>query len=429
MNHKINRKISVIGLGYVGLPIAVAFSQSMKVIGFDISQNRIDELKNGIDRTGEVSTTDLKASNIHFISDFRELSEADFHIVTVPTPVDDKKQPNLEALFLATETVGKILKEGDIVVYESTVYPGLTEEECAPILENKSGLICGKDFFLGYSPERINPGDCKNTLSTIVKIVSAQDKNTLEIMTDVYSLVVDAEVYKAPSIKVAEAAKVIENTQRDLNIALINELAILFGKMGIDTHDVLDAAGTKWNFLPFKPGLVGGHCVGVDPYYLTYRSSMLGYIPEVILAGRKINDSIGKYIADKVIDKLKSKCDDFSELVVTILGVTFKENISDIRNTKVLDIINELKKHSLQLQIYDPYADSDFESQHNLKLTEFSDLKKSDVIILAVPHKNFIKEGWQLVTKLTKTNGSIVFDIKSILDRNYKPQGIELVRF
>ena len=428
MSHTANRKISVIGLGYVGLPIAIAFSQCMKVIGFDINQNRIDELKNGIDKTGEVPTTELKTSNINFISDFRELSDADFHIITVPTPVDDKKQPNLEALFLATETVGKILKEDDIVVYESTVYPGLTEEECIPILENKSGLICGKDFFLGYSPERINPGDCKNTLSTIVKIVSAQDKNTLEIIANVYSLVVDAEIYKASSIKVAEAAKVIENTQRDLNIALINELAILFEKMDIDTHDVLDAASTKWNFLPFKPGLVGGHCVGVDPYYLTYKSSMLGYIPEVILAGRKINDSIGKYVADKVIDKLKSKYDDLSGLVVTILGVTFKENIPDIRNTKVLDIIIELKEYPLEIQIHDPYADSDFESQHNLKLIEFKDLKKSDVIILAVPHRDFIKQGWQLVSKLANIGGCIVFDIKSILNRNCKPEEIELFR-
>ena len=429
MNYTTNRKISIIGLGYVGLPIAVAFSQSMKVIGFDISQNRIDELKNGIDRTGEVSTAKLKKSNINFISNSEELSEADFHIITVPTPVDDKKQPNLEALFLATETVGKILKEGDIVVYESTVYPGLTEEECAPVLESKSGLICGKDFFLGYSPERINPGDCKNTLSTIVKIVSAQNKNALDIIADVYSLVVDAGVYKAPSIKVAEAAKVIENTQRDLNIALINELAILFEKMDIDTHDVLEAAGTKWNFLSFEPGLVGGHCVGVDPYYLTYKSSTLGYVPEVILAGRKINDSIGKYVADKVINKLKSKCDDFSGLVVTILGVTFKENIPDIRNTKVLDIVAVLKEYPLEIQIHDPYADSDFESQHHLKLTEFTDLKKSDVIILAVPHRNFIEQGWRLVSKLINTSGGIVFDIKSILDRNCKPEGIELFRF
>ena len=429
MSQTTNRKISIIGLGYVGLPIAVAFSRSTKVIGFDISQNRIDELKNGIDRTDEVSSAELKTSNINFISNFKELSEADFHIITVPTPVDDKKQPNLKSLFLATETLGKILKKGDIVVYESTVYPGLTEEECAPILENQSGLRCGKDFFLGYSPERINPGDRKNTLSKIVKIVSAQNKNTLNIIADVYSLVVDAGIYKAPSIKVAEAAKVIENTQRDLNIALINELAILFEKMDIDTHDVLKAAGTKWNFLSFEPGLVGGHCVGVDPYYLTYKSSTLGYTPEVILAGRKINDSIGKYVAEKVINILKSKYYDFNGVVITILGVTFKENIPDIRNTKVLDIIVALKDYPLEIQIHDPHADNDFERQHNLKLTELADLKKSDVIILAVPHRNFIEQGWRLVSKLANTNGSIVFDIKSILNRKQKPKGIELYRF
>jgi len=430
MNKTTDRKISVIGLGYVGLPIAVAFGQSREVIGFDISKNRISDLKNGFDKTNEVKNDALESSNINFISDFKKLSEADFHIITVPTPVDKTKKPNLEALLSASDTVGKILKEGDIVVYESTVYPGLTEEECAPVLEKQSGLKCGKDFFLGYSPERINPGDKKNTLSSIIKIVSAQDKNTLNIISDVYSLIVDAGVYKAPSIKVAEAAKVIENTQRDLNIALINELAILFEKMDIDTQDVLKAAGTKWNFLSFEPGLVGGHCVGVDPYYLTYKSSMLGYTPEVILAGRKINDGIGKYIADIVIDKLKNKYDDFDRLVVTILGVTFKENISDIRNTKVLDIINELKKHSLQVQIHDPLANNDdFEIQYKLNLTKLSDLRKSDVIILAVPHSNFIKQGWSLISRLTNNDGSIVFDVKSILDRDSRPEKVELFRF
>jgi UDP-N-acetyl-D-galactosamine dehydrogenase len=429
MSHTINRSISITGLGYVGLPIAIAFDQTMKVIGFDVNQSRIDELKNGIDRTGEVKLDMLRTSNISFTSDFNELSKANFHIITVPTPIDDAKKPNLKPLLSASKTVGKILKKGDIVVYESTVYPGVTEDECAPILESQSGLKCGKDFFLGYSPERINPGDKKNTLNTIVKIISAQDQNTLNIIADVYSLVVDAGLYKAPSIKVAEAAKVIENIQRDLNIALINELAILFKKMNIDTHDVLDAASTKWNFLSFEPGLVGGHCIGVDPYYLTYKSTLLGYEPEVILAGRKINNAVGKYITDTVINNLKAKHKDLSGVVVTVLGVTFKENIPDIRNTKVLDILMELEKHPMEIQIYDPYVDSDeFKNQYKFTVTELNNIKESDAIILAVPHSNFVEQGWELISKLVNPDSCIVFDVKSILKRSSKPKNIELFR-
>jgi len=429
MNEVVNRSISVIGLGYVGLPVAAAFGQLSKVIGFDINQKRVDELKNGIDKTGEVVSSELSASNVHFTSDLNELSKADFHIVAVPTPIDDSRNPDLRPLLSASRSVGKILKKGDIVVYESTVYPGATEDECASILEKESGLKSGKDFFLGYSPERINPGDKKHTFKTIKKVVSAQDENTLQIVADVYSLVVEAGVFKASSIKVAEAAKVIENTQRDLNIALMNELAILFKRMDIDTHDVLEAAGTKWNFLPFEPGLVGGHCIGVDPYYLTYKSVSLGYSPQVILSGREINDGMGKYIAKTLIDNLKKENKDLGEVVITILGITFKENVPDIRNTRVIDIITELGNFPVKIQVYDPCADSvDVNNKHQIVLTEFDDLKTSDAVILAVPHDDFVTQEWKLISNLLNSEGGIVYDIKSILDRNKKPDNVNLIR-
>tara|TARA_B100000586_G_C20095861_1_gene422386 strand:- start:188 stop:1480 length:1293 start_codon:yes stop_codon:yes gene_type:complete len=429
MSQSINRSISVTGLGYVGLPLATAFGKKTKIIGFDINQSRINELKNSIDKTNEVISSELLSSDIDFTSDFNDLSKADFHIIAVPTPVDESKNPNLEFLFLASKTIGKILKKGDIVVYESTVYPGTTEYECLPILEDESGLKCGKDFFIGYSPERINPGDKVHTFEEIIKVVSAQDKNTLEIISNIYSLVVNAGVYQAPSIKVAEAAKVIENTQRDLNIALINELAILFKKMDIDTRDVLDVAGTKWNFLKFEPGLVGGHCIGVDPYYLTYKSLSLGYKPEVILAGRNINDSIGEYIANNVIDTLKLKNNDLRDIVITILGITFKENVSDIRNTRVIDMLVTLRGFPVKIQIYDPFADkTNFKSEYQSNLYEFDDLKKSDAVILAVPHNDFITQGWKLIKKIMNPEGGIVYDVKSILDRNKKPNNIDLIR-
>ena len=429
MNEVVNRSISVIGLGYVGLPVAAAFGQLSKVIGFDINQKRVDELKNGIDKTGEVVSSELSASNVHFTSNLNELSKADFHIVAVPTPIDDSRNPDLRPLLSASRSVGKILKKGDIVVYESTVYPGATEDECASILEKESGLKSGKDFFLGYSPERINPGDKKHTFKTIKKVVSAQDENTLQIVADVYSLVVEAGVFKASSIKVAEAAKVIENTQRDLNIALMNELAILFKRMDIDTHDVLEAAGTKWNFLPFEPGLVGGHCIGVDPYYLTYKSVSLGYSPQVILSGREINDGMGKYIAKTLIDNLKKENKDLGEVVITILGITFKENVHDIRNTRVIDIITELGNFPVKIQVYDPCADSvDVNNKHQIVLTEFDDLKTSDAVILAVPHDDFVTQEWKLISNLLNSEGGIVYDIKSILDRNKKPDNVNLIR-
>jgi len=429
MNVASKRSISVIGLGYVGLPLAFEFSKKTKVIGFDINQKRLDELKNGVDKTGELNSSKLRASNVYFTSDMNELSKADFHIVAIPTPIDGSKKPDLQLLLSASQTIGKILKIGDIVVYESTVYPGVTEDECVPVLENESGLKCGKDFFLGYSPERINPGDKKNTLNTIVKIVSAQDKNTLNIIAGVYSLVVDAGIYKAPSIKVAEAAKVIENTQRDLNIALVNELAILFKRMNIDTHDVLEAASTKWNFLPFEPGLVGGHCIGVDPYYLMYKSASLGYTPQVILSGRGINDGMGKYISEILIDNFKKENKALDKIVVTILGITFKENVPDIRNTRVIDIITELNNQQITTQVYDPLADSnDVKEEYNINLTEFDKLQKANAIILAVAHDEFVEQGWKLISELLVSEGSLVYDIKCILDRNKKPENINLIR-
>ena len=430
MNTIIDRNISVIGLGYVGLPVAVAFSQYGRVIAFDINKKRIDELNNSIDKTGEVESEELNTPNIFFTDDSAELSNANFHIVAVPTPINEAKEPNLEPLLSASKIVGNILKKGDIVIYESTVYPGATENECANVLEKESKLICGKDFFIGYSPERINPGDKNHTLKTIKKIVSAQDENTLDTVADIYSLVIDAGVYKASSIKVAEAAKVIENTQRDLNIALMNELAILFKTMDIDTHDVLEAAGTKWNFLPFEPGLVGGHCIGVDPYYLTFKSEQLGYTPQVILSGRVINDSMGKYIADKIIHELKRKDKKIQEVIVTILGFTFKENIPDIRNTRVIDIINEFNQHSISTQIYDPRANAnDVRTEYQIELVDFQNIKKSDVVILAVPHKELISRGWEFILNIMVASGGIVFDVKGVLNRSKKPNNIKLYRF
>ena len=429
MNDVKSRSISVIGLGYVGLPVAVAFGETSKVIGFDINQSRVEELKKGIDKTDEVGLSELNAANILYTSDTNELAKADFHIVAVPTPIDSSKKPDLTPLLSASITVGQILKKGDIVVYESTVYPGATEDECASILENESGLKSGKDFFLGYSPERINPGDKKHTFKTIKKVVSAQDEATLEIVADVYSSVVEAGVFKAASIKVAEAAKVIENTQRDLNIALMNELAVLFKRMDIDTHDVLEAAGTKWNFLPFQPGLVGGHCIGVDPYYLTHKSTSLGYEPQVILSGREINDSMGHFVSNSVIESLKETGKALEELTITILGITFKENVPDIRNTRVIDIIDELGHFPVTIQVYDPCADSlDVKDEYQIDLVEIGELGKADAIILAVPHNNFLEQGWKLITELLNDDGGIVYDIKSILDRNSIPGNINLFR-
>ncbi len=429
MSRLLGRRLSVIGLGYVGLPVAVAFGQCCKVIGFDINSKRISELLNGIDKTGEVDSSDLGSSNVLYTSDLNQLANADFHIVAVPTPIDENNRPDLTPLLSASRSVGKILKKGDIVVYESTVYPGATEKECAQILEEVSGLISGKDFYLGYSPERINPGDKKHTFKSIKKVVSAQNKEVLEIIAEIYSQVVEAGVFKASSIKVAEAAKVIENTQRDLNIALMNELAVLFERMDIDTSDVLEAAGTKWNFLPFQPGLVGGHCIGVDPYYLTHKSIELGYSPKVILSGREVNDNMGKFIADSLLDVLNNIDKDIENTVITILGITFKENIPDIRNTRVVDIIKQLGNKPVILQVYDPHADADdVKQEYQIELQDYDSLQKADVIVLAVCHDEFIDDGWNLVGSLMNSNGGIVYDIKSALDRDKTPDNIRLLR-
>ena len=423
------RKISVIGLGYVGLPVAVAFGKKHPVIAFDIDAGRIEALKKGDDATGEVTPEDLIEADLLLTSNPGDLRGADFHVIAVPTPVNRANQPDLHALLSASEIAGSALKKGDIVVYESTVYPGATEEQCIPVLERSSAMKCGIDFFVGYSPERINPGDRQHTFTDIKKVIAAQDLNTLEIIAGVYASVINAGIHRAPSIKVAEAAKVIENTQRDLNIALMNELSLIFARLGIDTHDVLEAAGTKWNFLPFTPGLVGGHCIGVDPYYLTHKATMLGYIPQVILAGRGINDGMGHYIATQVIKTLSRAGINIRDSLVTILGFTFKENVPDIRNTRVIDVINDLKSYGLKIQVSDAHADGlEAMKMYGVELIEHEKLQPSEAMILAVPHRDYVDQGWELVTGLLKNGQGIVFDIKASLPRNTIPPGITLWR-
>ena len=411
-----SRKISVVGLGYVGLPVAVAFGKHGPVIGFDINENRLEELRAGQDRTNEVSATELGDTQIEFTSKPEVLAQADFHIVAVPTPIDDAHQPDLTPVVKASESVGTALKKGDIVVYESTVYPGVTEDICVPILERVSGLKCGPDFTVGYSPERINPGDKEHTFTKIKKVVSGQDAATLEIVADVYSSVVTAGVYKAGSIKVAEAAKVIENTQRDLNIALMNELALIFDRMGIDTLDVLEAAGTKWNFLKFKPGLVGGHCIGVDPYYLTHKAEKLGYIPQVILAGRRINDSMGAFIAQQTIKQMIHAGHAIANAVVTVLGLTFKENCPDLRNSRVIDIIRELEEFDVQVQVFDPVAISaEALHEYGVTLLSLNELKPAAAIVVAVAHDAYAR--WTLSDYLKLMhNAPVVIDVKGVCD-------------
>lgn len=408
------RKVSVIGLGYVGLPVAVAFGLKGRVIGFDINGQRLGELRSGHDRTGEVAAADLAKADIVFTDDVAVLREADFHIVAVPTPVDDANQPDLTLMRKASETVGKALKRGDIVVYESTVYPGATEEECVPVLERVSGLKSGKDFYIGYSPERINPGDKEHVFTRIKKVVSGQTPEVLDIVADVYASVVEAGVHKAPSIKVAEAAKVIENTQRDLNIAFMNELALIFDRMGIDTQDVLNAAGTKWNFLPFRPGLVGGHCIGVDPYYLTHKAEKIGYIPQVILSGRRINDSMGRFIAQRTIKEMVRAGHDVCASVVTVLGLTFKEDCPDLRNSKVIDIIRELRDFGVELQVADPHADvEEAHHEYGLTITPFDQLKPANAVVAAVAHADYRGMGVTKLRRLLKNN-PLVIDVKSM---------------
>lgn len=423
------RKIAIVGLGYVGLPVAVAFGKEHPVIGFDINENRIKTLKSGVDYTNEVDPEELKEAQIEFTSNGEKLKEADFIIVSVPTPINAHKQPDLTPLLKASETVGRSLKKGTIVVYESTVYPGATEDNCVPVLEKASGLVCGKDFFVGYSPERINPGDKVHTFTNITKVVSGQTPEVLEIVAEVYASVITAGVHKASSIKVAEAAKVIENTQRDVNIALMNELALIFDRVGIDTAEVLEAAGTKWNFLKFTPGLVGGHCIGVDPYYLTHKAEMVGHHPEVILAGRRINDDVGRFIATSLVKKLIQSNLPVQGAKVTVLGLTFKENVPDLRNSRVIDIIRELKEYGVDVVVTDDHADSEEAMrEYGVSLTAYNELHPADAVVLAVSHEKYVEAGWTQFDRLLKHGKGIVVDIKSAMDKEKKPENIDLWR-
>jgi UDP-N-acetyl-D-glucosamine/UDP-N-acetyl-D-galactosamine dehydrogenase len=383
-------KVSLVGLGYVGMPIAVAFAKKTDVIGFDVNKEKVELYKSGIDPTKEVGNDVIRNTTVEFTSDETRLREAKFHIVAVPTPVKEDRTPDLTPIESASRTLGRNLTKGSIVVFESTVYPGVTEDICVPILEKESGLKCGEDFKVGYSPERINPGDQEHRLETIIKVVSGMDKETLEIIAKVYELVVDVGVYKAESIKVAEAAKVIENAQRDINIAFMNELSIIFNRMGIDTKSVLEAAGTKWNFLNFSPGLVGGHCIGVDPYYLTYKAEQMGYYSQIILSGRKINDDMGKYVAENTVKKMIKANKQINGARVAIFGFTFKENCPDVRNTKVIDVIKELVEYGVEVKVIDPIADKeDLWREYRINPSQVEDIKDMDAVIFAVPHDEF----------------------------------------
>jgi UDP-N-acetyl-D-galactosamine dehydrogenase len=428
---QITRSIAVVGLGYVGLPIAVHFGKKGKVVAFDINAQRVEELKRGVDRNRDLGPGEFEGCQAVFSADPAQLRDADFLIVTVPTPVDDANRPDFTPLRKASATVGQNLSKGAIVVFESTVYPGATEEICVPILERESGLKCGMDFKVGYSPERINPGDNEHTFTKITKVVAGMDAETLDTIAEVYSSVVTAGVYKAASIKVAEAAKVIENTQRDVNIALINELALIFQRAGIDTQDVLAAAGTKWNFLRFQPGLVGGHCVGVDPYYLTHKAEELGYIPQMILSGRRINDGMGGYVAREVIKGLlrEGTARPGTRPVVTVLGLTFKEEVPDLRNSKVVDMIRELEAHGVEVQVIDPMAYPD-EAVHEygITLTPAGKAKPAGAVILAVAHAPFKAAGWKGVSDLLEGGRGLVADIKNLLPRDSVPDGVTLWR-
>ncbi|MBA3662181.1 MAG: nucleotide sugar dehydrogenase [Gammaproteobacteria bacterium] len=429
MEKDVGYHISVIGLGYVGLPVAVAFGKKQRVIAFDINPKRITELQKGYDHTQEVSTEELAETNLLFTHHATDLKQANFHIIAVPTPINLAKQPDLSHLLSASTLVAPHLKKGDIVVYESTVYPGVTEEICAPVLEKESGLKCGVDFFVGYSPERLNPGDSQYSFTNICKVVSGQTPAILDIIADVYGSVVTAGVFKASSIKVAEAAKVIENTQRDLNIALINEISIIFNKLGIDTAEVLEAAGTKWNFLPFKPGLVGGHCIGVDPYYLTHKANMSGVHPEVILAGRRINDNMGKYIAERTVKEINRLGKPVNGARIGVMGLTFKENCSDIRNTKVIDIIQELNSFHANIILHDPRANREMtKKEYDLEIVDWDLFTDLDAIILAVAHDSYRDHPLEdFVRRLN--NPKLIIDIKGVLDPiKLREQGVHVWR-
>lgn len=424
------RKIAVVGLGYVGLPIAVAFGKQQRVIGFDINKAKIAELQKGIDHTGEVSDEDMKATDIQYTSQPSELKAADFIIVAVPTPINEALQPDLTALRKSSELIGANLSPGSIVVFESTVYPGATEEVCQPILEEASGMKCGVDFKLGYSPERINPGDKEHRLETIVKVVSAQDSASLEIVAKTYELVVKAGIHRASSIKVAEAAKVIENTQRDLNIALMNELALIFHRLGIDTKSVLEAAGTKWNFLKFSPGLVGGHCIGVDPYYLTSKAESVGYHPQVILAGRRINNGMGKFVAEQTMKRLSDLARPVNDLRVAVLGLTFKENVPDLRNSRVPDIIRELQEYGVQVLVHDPVASpEEAVAEYGIHLSQWDELKNIDGLVIAVAHSSYADMGIPSLLKPLRSQWEgVVIDVKCLLEPEDLPKTLNYWR-
>ena len=411
--------VAVIGLGYVGLPLVVCLAHHFDVIGFDIAVERVNELKSGHDRTGEVTPEALAATTATFTADPAALGKAGVIIVAVPTPIDEHRNPDLRPVVGASTTVGRHMASGCVVVYESTVFPGVTEDICVPILEKESGLTYGRDFTVGYSPERINPGDKVHTLETIVKIVSGSDAPTADLLEKVYGSVVRAGIHKAASIKVAEAAKVIENTQRDLNIALMNELSLIFEHMGIDTLDVLEAAGTKWNFLPFRPGLVGGHCIGVDPYYLTFKAEELGYHPQVILAGRRINDSMGKYVAEMAVKKMIRTGRRIFGARVGVLGLTFKENVPDLRNTRVIDVVRELAEYGVEVLVHDPMADTaEAMHEYGLALSPLDDFTQLDAIILAVPHDSYRSMSLaDIKNRCADPDHALVLDIKGTLDR------------
>lgn len=413
--------ISLIGLGYVGLPIAIAFAKKAKVVGFDISTEKIDMYKNGIDITKEVGNKVLQETQVKFTSDSSDLKEVKFHIVAVPTPVNKDHTPDLTPIKAASKTLGQNLSKGTIVVYESTVYPGVTEEICIPILEKESGLKCGIDFKVGYSPERINPGDKVHRLENIIKVVSGMDEDSLNTIAKVYELVVDAGVYKAKSIKVAEAAKVIENSQRDINIAFMNELSIIFNKMNIDTKSVLEAAGTKWNFLNFSPGLVGGHCIGVDPYYLTYKAEQLGYRSQIILSGRQINDDMGKYVVENLVKKLIKADISVNKAKIAILGFTFKEDCPDTRNTRVIDIVTELKEYGISPIVADPIADvAEAREEYGIEFESIDNISEMDAIILAVAHEQFMSLSPKQISRWFNkdNNEKVLLDIKGVLDKS-----------
>ena len=416
-----SEKISLVGLGYVGMPIAVAFAKKVQVIGFDLNKDKIKLYQSGIDPTNEVGNEAIQHTRVNFTSDETKLKEAKFHIVAVPTPVNTDHTPDLSPVEGASQILGRNLTKGSIVVYESTVYPGVTEEICVPILDRESGLKCGIDFKIGYSPERINPGDKVHRLETITKIVSGMDEETLDEIAKVYELVVEAGVYRAESIKVAEAAKVIENSQRDINIAFMNELSIIFNKMEIDTKAVLQAAGTKWNFLNFKPGLVGGHCIGVDPYYLTYKAEQLGYHSQIILSGRRINDDMGKYVAENVVKNLIKANISVKQAQVVILGFTFKENCPDTRNTKIIDIVKELEEYGINPIITDPIADAKEAKQlYGVEFVPIDEIQEMDAVIIAVAHKEFIELSMKKIDSLfkdTRNEKKVLIEVKGILDK------------